>query len=206
MMAGRSPALRRAIAVLLLLLPVVASAALVVVPVRLAERHEASLAELEGHIGRLEQRLATREQVLAELRQLERRTELDSRLLAADTLGVAGATLAGRLGEQLQAAGGWLDSTQVLDPVLDEPLLRIPVRLRGVIDLPGLRTFLHRIEEAEPVMTVEQIALRNEDIGHSSGLLIVELTVVGYARAGLIVDRNDDGSAGEGVTQTADAG
>jgi hypothetical protein len=199
MMAGLSPATRRLIAVALLFVPLVASVLLVAVPVQLGERHSAALGDLEEHIERLEQRLVTREQVLAELRQLERTTELDPRLLNADTVGVAGATLAGQLADQLQEAGGWLESTQVLEPVLDPPLMRIAVRLRGDIDLVGLRSLLHRIENAEPVLTVERIALRNDDIGDRSGQVTVELTVVGYARAGL----SATGSGGDRPTQSA---
>jgi hypothetical protein len=190
MMAGLSPRARRLFALALLLLPVVVSALLVVVPVQIAERHEAALAELEAEIERLEQRLVTREQVLAELRRLERVTELDPRLLAADTPGVAGAALAGRLAQTLKEAGGWLDSTQVLSPVLDPPAMRIGVRLRGVVDLAGLRRFLHQIENAEPNLTVERIVLRNEDFGQRPGRLLTEVTVVGYAPAGLSASRN----------------
>jgi hypothetical protein len=200
MMAGLSPASRRLLAVALLLVPLVASVLLVAVPVQLGERHSAALVDLEEHIGRLEQRLVTREQVLAELRQLERTTELDPRLLNAETVGVAGATLAGRLADQLQAAGGWLESTQVLEPVLDPPLMRIAVRLRGEIELAGLRSLLHGIENAEPVLTVERIALRNDDIGDRSGQVVMELTVVGYARAGL--NATSDGGR-EQPTQSA---
>jgi hypothetical protein len=184
MMTRLSPGLRRALALALLLLPIALSALLVVVPVRLAERHEADLAELEAHVERLEQRLVTREQVLAELRRLERVTDLDPRLLAAETLRVAGAALAGRLAEHLQEAGGWLESTQVLEPVLDPPVMRVGVRVHGTVDLAGLRQFLHRIENAEPILTVERIVLRNEDFGERSGLVVAEVTVVGYARAG----------------------
>ena len=148
MMARLTPGTRRLLAVALLFVPLVASALLVAVPVRIGERHTAALANLEEHIGRLEQRLVTREQVLAEVRQLERMTEVDPRLMNADTVGVAGAALAGQLADQLQAAGGWLESTQVLEPVLDPPLMRIAVRLRGEIDLAGLRSLLYRIENA----------------------------------------------------------
>lgn len=202
MMARLSPGTRRLLAVALLFVPLIASALLVAVPVQIGERHTAALANLEEHIGRLEQRLVTREQVLAEVRQLERMTEVDPRLMNADTVGVAGAALAGQLADQLQAAGGWLESTQVLEPVLDPPLMRIAVRLRGEIDLAGLRSLLYRIENAEPVLTVERIALRNNDIGDRSGQVLLELTVVGYGRAGLNVTSE---GGGEQPTQSAKA-
>ena len=199
MMTSLSPPLRRALALALLLLPIALSVSLVVMPVRLAERHAADLAELEAHIDRLEQRLVTREQVLAELRRLERATELDPRLLAAETLGVAGAALAGRLAEYLQEAGGWLESTQVLEPVLDPPVMRVGVRLSGVVDLAGLRRFLHRVENDEPILTVERIVLRNEDFGERSGQVVAEVIVVGYARAG----QNGNPPSGIGPTSAA---
>lgn len=202
MMASLSPGVRRLLAVALLLVPLLASAALVVVPLRQAERQTAALQELEAHIGRLEERLVTREQVLAELRHLERLAELDPRLMQAETAAVAGATLAGDLGAFLEAAGGLVETTQVLEPVLDPPVQRIGVRLRGAVDLEGLRSFLHMIESAEPLMTVERLTVRSEDLAATSGLVLTEIIVVGYTRAGLDAEKN-----GERTTaQAADAG
>jgi hypothetical protein len=184
-MKGLSPGARRLVALALLLVPVTLLIAIVAVPVLLAERSAARLADLDGHIERLEERLVTREQVLAELRQLERMSRLDTRLLAAETPTVAGAALAGSLSTFLQEEGGRLDSTQVLEPVLDPPVMRIGVRLRGAIDLAGLRGLLHRIESYEPLLTVERIALRQDAFLGGAGLVETELTVVGYGRAEL---------------------
>ena len=201
MMRRLGPGSRRFIALALLLLPVLASALLVVVPIREAERQALAQGELEAHIARLEERLGTREQVLAELRQLERLAELDPRLMQAETAAVAGATLAGNLGRYLQEVGGLVDTTQVLEPVLDAPLLRIGVRLRGAVDLEGLRGFLHLIESAEPVLTVERLAVRSEDLAATSGLVLTEIIVVGYTRAGLDAEQN-----GERTVSAAGAG
>ena len=201
MMRRLGPGSRRFIALALLLLPVLASALLVVVPIREAERQALAQGELEAHIARLEERLGTREQVLAELRQLERLAELDPRLMQAETPAVAGATLAGNLGRFLEEVGGLVDTTQVLEPVLDPPLLRIGVRLRGAVDLEGLRAFLHLIESAEPVLTVERLAVRSEDLAATSGLVLTEIIVVGYTRAGLDAEQN-----GERTVSAAGAG
>ena len=201
MMSRLGPGSRRFIALALLLLPVLASALLVVVPIREAERQALAQGELEAHIARLEERLGTREQVLAELRQLERLAELDPRLMQAETPAVAGATLAGNLGRFLEEVGGLVDTTQVLEPVLDPPLLRIGVRLRGAVDLEGLRAFLHLIESAEPVLTVERLAVRSEDLAATSGLVLTEIIVVGYTRAGLDAEQN-----GERTVSAAGAG
>lgn len=182
-MAASGPGRRRFLALALLLVPLIAGIALVAVPLRLAERSAADLEAIEAHIARLEQRLVTREQVMADLRQLERTNQLDTRLMEAATPAVAGAALAGTLGEFLQRAGGYMDSTQVLEPVADPPVIRIGVRLRGAIDIGGLRAFLHLVERHEPILTVERIALRGggQDAG---GLMQTELTVIGYARSG----------------------
>lgn len=195
MMANLSPGVRRLLAVALLLLPLLASAAIVVVSLGQAERQTAALQELEAHIGRLEERLVTREQVLAELRHLERLAELDPRLMQAETAAVAGATLAGDLDAFLKAVGGLVDSTQVLEPVLDPPVQRIGVRLRGAVDLEGLRSFLHMIESAEPLMTVERLTVRSEDLAATSGLVLTEIIVVGYTRAGLDAEKNGERTA-----------
>ncbi len=184
MMAGLGLGWRRFLAIGLLLLPLLASALLVVLPLRQADRQTAALTELEKHVEQLEERLVTREQVLAELRQLERLADLDPRLMKAETAAVAGAALAGQLGRFLQEAGGLLDTTQVLEPVLEPPVQRIGVRLRGAIDLEGLRAFLHEIESAEPVLTVERLSVRSEDLAATSGLVLTEIIVVGYTRAG----------------------
>lgn len=198
MMAGLGPGMRRFVAVALLLLPLVVSVLLVVVPMRQAERQAAALEALEAHIARLEERLVTREQVLAELRQLERLAERDPRLMQAETAAVAGATLAGNLGDFLQEAGGLVDTTQVLEPVLDPPLQRIGVRLRGAVDLEGLRSLLHMIESAEPLMTVERLAVHSEDITANSGLVLTDIIVVGYTRAG-----TDGATGGERTAASA---
>ncbi len=195
MMAGLSPGMRRFMALALLLLPILASALLVVVPMRQAERQALAQGELDAHIARLEERLVTREQVLAELRQLERLADLDPRLMQAETAAVAGAALAGNLGKFLEEAGGLVDTSQVLEPVLEAPVLRIGVRLRGAVDLEGLRSFLHMIESAEPLLTVERLTVHSEDLAASSGLVLTEIIVVGYARAGLNAEKNGEQTA-----------
>lgn len=183
MMARLSPSVRRFVAVALLLVPLALAALLVVLPLRTAERYTRALADLETHIASLEERLVGREQVLADLRQLERRSQLDTRLLDAETPALAGAALAGSLATFLEESGGWLDSTQVLEPVIAQPVMRIGVRLRGAMDVEGLRSFLHRIESAEPLLTVEGIALNSEQSADLIGLLLTEIYVVGYTRA-----------------------
>ncbi|MEZ5865177.1 MAG: type II secretion system protein GspM [Geminicoccaceae bacterium] len=177
-----SPALSRWLAVLLLLVPLAGLAALVIVPARLAERQQAERDALEAHIARLEQRIVTREQVLAELRQLERQTEGDQRLLRVETPSVGGAALAGLLTEFFERSGGRLDRTQVLEPVVDDLVMRIGVQLRGTMEINGLRSLLHRIETHEPLLTVERIAIQGIDLGTSDILVDTDLTVVGYAR------------------------
>lgn len=183
-LASLSPASRRLLAVALVILPLAVIAGLIALPAQLAERQATELEALEAHVVQLEERLVTREQVLAELRQLERTAQVDARMLDGETPGVAGAVLAGTLGDYLQRAGGRLDSTQVLEPVLDQPLMRIGVRLRGAVDMEGLASFLHAIESSETILTIERLAVRNEDLGAVPGIVLIELTVVGYARMG----------------------
>jgi hypothetical protein len=177
-----SPALSRWLAVLLLLVPLAGFAALAIVPARLAERQAVERETLEAHIARLEQRIVTREQVLAELRQLERQTEGDQRLLRAETPSVGGAALAGLLTEFFEQSGGRLDRTQVLEPVVDDLVMRIGVQLSGSMQMAGLRSLLHRIETHEPLLTVERIAIQGIDLGAGEVLVDTDLTVVGYAR------------------------
>ena len=52
------------------------------------------------------------------------------------------------------------------------------------------------------MLTVERIALRNNDIGDRSGQVLLELTVVVYGRAGLNVTSE---RGGEQPTQSAKA-
>jgi hypothetical protein len=164
--------------------PLLASATLVVLPLRQAERQAAALRDLEARIEQLEQRLATREQVLAQLRHLERLAELDPRLMRAETPAIAGATLAGKLTAFLSKVGGTVDSTRVLEPAPDPPLRRIGVRLQGAADLEGLRRFLRLIENAEPSMTIESLTIESEENVATAELVQIEITVVGYTRIG----------------------
>lgn len=188
-MALFSPQLRRVLAVVLLVAPLVASALFVAIPARLVERYGAALSELEQHVGRLEQHLVNREQALAELRQLERMAKVDTKAMNGEPVGVAGAALAGQLANYLQQAGGRLKSTTVLEPVLDPPLIRIAVRLRGEIDLAGLRSLLHRVENAEPVLIVERIALQDHLNAAKINKISVDLIVAGYQRSQVISRR-----------------
>jgi len=92
------------------------------------------------------------------------------------------AKLAGLLTEFFERSGGRLDRTQVLEPVVDDLVMRIGVQLRGTMEIGGLRSLLHRIETHEPLLTVERIAIQGIDLGSSEVLVDTDLTVVGYAR------------------------
>jgi hypothetical protein len=180
-----SPSLRRIAAIALLLVPLALSVLFVILPLRIADRYAEAQTEIEAHIAGLEERLIGREQVMAELRHLERRSQLDTRLIEAETPAVAGAALAGSLASFLEQAGGWLESTHVLEPELDPPVMRIGVRLRGAMDIAGLRSFLYQIENAEPLLTIERISLSSEDLIHISGVVLAEIVVTAYARDAL---------------------
>ena len=183
-MRGVSPGLRQALAVLLLALPFLLALAGGLWAYALIERQRADLAAVEAGVRDQEARLATQEQIMAELRLMERSSELETLLAQADTAPLAQADLQGQLTSTIEGAGGTLGSIQALPPEAVEGFVRLPLRVQFEADMGALREILHTIETMEPVFVVERLqANPDQGLGLAGGEDGLKVSVIAEVAA-----------------------
>lgn len=104
-------------------------------------------------------------------------------LLQGETTGIAGANLQKLLGGLVSAHGGTTSSVQILPPVEDGNLMRIPMSLSISVGIDGLRDIVHGLETGLPLIFIDDIAVRSPLYGadaHFLGPLDVTLQVSGF--------------------------
>lgn len=187
-MSALPPLLRRALAILLLVLLLGGIGSVLALPFSLLAEQEATLAQLARRAGDLERRLATRDQLLAEQRLLQRASDADQTLIQADTPALAAAVLQRELSALVAQGGGSLESVQALAPVETSPFVRIPVRISFTGSVEGLRSFLYAVEQHAPVLLVDELQvaetyLYGEEDGAERRALATVVAVSGFARS-----------------------
>lgn len=187
-MTGLPAPLRRALAVLLLVVLLGGIGYVASLPFALLAEQEATLAQLARRAGDLERRLTTRDQLLAEQRLLERASDADQTLIQADTPALAAALLQRELSALVAQGGGSLESVQALAPVETPPFVRIPVRISFTGSVEGLRSFLYAVEQHAPVLLVDELQVAEtyvygEEDGTERRALATVVAVSGFARA-----------------------
>jgi len=136
-------------------------------------RYRAAAAELPA----LETRLAALQE--------ERQEEAGYIEAANETL--AAAAVQSRIKSAVVGAGGRLHSVEVLRSENEGAMLKIAVRTRVAIELPGLQRVLYDLNETSPVLFFESLDIaRAEAMGRDtadrSARLDVDFTVFGYLR------------------------
>lgn len=115
------------------------------------------IADLEHKVARFES-IATRqtdlEQQLATVRQS---INLDELTLQADSATLAAADLQERLKAAVQAAGGSLTSTQILEPEKVASFDRVSVNVRMTGTTPAVQRSLYALESGGPVLVVDDL-------------------------------------------------
>lgn len=104
-------------------------------------------------------------------------------LLQGDTTGIAGANLQKLLGGLVSQHGGSAASIQILPPVEDGNLIRIPMSLSISVGIDGLRAIVHGLESGLPLIFVDDIDVRSPLYGADPtflGPLDVTLQVSGF--------------------------
>ena len=81
-------------------------------------------------------------------------------LLQGETSGIAGAALQRQINDHVSAAGGRASSFQLLPPRESGGTTRLALGFAMRIDIGGLRDVLHAIETGEPLLFVDDIAIR----------------------------------------------
>jgi general secretion pathway protein M len=151
--------LRNRIAALSLLLLVIALAGVLVVR-PLWERYSANrdrIADLEDRVARFES-IATRQAPLEkQLATTRRGMNLDELTLQADSATLAAADLQERVKAVVQASGGSLTSTQILDPEKVSSFDRVFVNVRMTGTTPAVQESLYALESGQLILVIEDL-------------------------------------------------
>jgi hypothetical protein len=139
-------------------------------------------------LGALTQETAENRQLLAMLdaqmaRQSARGGDTDpaALMLQGETAGIAGAALQRLVNDHISAAGGQVSTLQLLPPRPSGGTTQLALGVAMRIDIDGLRNVLHAIETGEPLLFVDDIAIRTPDnaAGENAGdaLALMEVTM-----------------------------
>ncbi|MGQ9367937.1 type II secretion system protein GspM [Azospirillum sp. ST 5-10] len=181
-----SPVVRRTLALGLLGLLLATGWRLAGAPLVDAALAEAETArDLRDRADRYRRLIAERPALEQRLAALQRRQRAEPTFLPQDTPAVAGAELQQWLRNAAQAHGTALTSLQILDPVAQDGMTRIAVRLRLEGRLDGIVALLHAVETARPLLFVEGAEVsqpRGAATAPGGPPLLLALDVHGYAR------------------------
>ncbi len=148
----------RVAAVSLLLLLIALVGVLLIGP--LWERYASNrdlIADLEDKVVRFES-VATRQAELErQFSTLERTSNLGELTLQADSATLAAADLQERVKAAVQAAGGSLTSTQVLEPEKVSSFERVSVNVRMTGSTPAVQKSLYALETGSPVLMIDDL-------------------------------------------------
>ena len=148
----------RIAAVSLLLLVIALMGVLVVRPVW--QRYSANrdlIADLEDKVARFESVATRRAQLEQQLATTRRSMNLDELTLQADSATLAAADLQERVKAAVQASGGSLTSTQILDPEKVSSFDRVFVNVRMTGTTPAVQESLYALESGQPMLVIEDL-------------------------------------------------
>ena len=114
-------------------------------------------------------------------------------MLRGETPGIAGAALQRQINDHVSAAGGQASSFQLLPPRESGGTTRLALGFAMRIDIGGLRDLLHAIETGEPLLFVDDIAVRRPENAarNSEGDVLGPLDVTMQVSSFLLTDGGD---------------
>lgn len=190
-MSLKTDKLKERIAAVALLLVVIALIGIILVNPLWARytTNRELIADLEHKVARFES-IATRQAALEqELAAVRRSMNLDELTLQADSANLAAADLQEQVKSAVQAAGGSLTSTQILEPERVSSFDRISVNVRMRGSTPAVQKSLHALESGQPVLVVDDllvvtrrttVRLRNRRATEQQDWLDVRFKVSGF--------------------------
>lgn len=143
------------------------------------ERQELLARDLENRIGELEDRLQTREKVMAEIRLLQSRNPSGSLTLKGTTPALAAAELQSLVNSAIENAHGIIEATAPAQPEPMGPYLEVGLRVDLQANIESVREILLTLENATPTVIVTLIDA--EQFDDLSQTLRVSLVVKGFA-------------------------
>ncbi|CAG1023408.1 hypothetical protein DOJK_02303 [Patescibacteria group bacterium] len=181
-----SPLQRRIVAITLLLLAILLFSLLVILPLinvglKLNEQKHNLIFKLQ----RYEKTIAGKEAMIANIQGFQQENTIKNYFNNQETETLAAASMQELLKEIIVNAGGQLRSTQVVsdDHAGDSSVIHIPVKVTMTVNSATLRTVLYKIENALPLMIVNQLEIRPvRDEKTLSNQLEVDLQVVSFMR------------------------
>ena len=185
MIQSLTPAMQKVIAVILALLTLLLLAGLMFLPIFAGSQLQGQTVTVENEIASLQSSLRERENLLAEIRLLERNSERSNAIIDEQSPGTAGASLQGWLRHIIESKGAEVNAAQILDPVDEDEFFRITVRTGFLANINQLRTILHSIESYAPVMIISGFEIDRTDDAIDADinqLLAVSLVVSAYMR------------------------
>lgn len=149
---------------------------------------ERDIAELSAKAERLAAAAAAKDEWLAQKEALAARRERGGLLLAGASEALAAAALQNTIKTAVARAGGELRSTQPLTTSEEKGFRRIAVRALLTTDAEGLRTLLHAVDAARPLLFVEALEVRGRAVSRRDGepeepQLDIRIDVTGFAPA-----------------------
>lgn len=179
------PRLRCALAIGLLVLPLILGAAATGSLLLATFSREVAIERLEEATLLLERRHETSRQLLDDRHKLERLLEESLVFLAASSVEIAGPELAGTLTSLVEKVGGTLTRVEILEPVFMPLASMLGVRMSGELTIEALRDFLLAVEAHRPALVVGQLRLSQLDESVSDQLIHMTVVIFGRLRVGV---------------------
>lgn len=150
----------RAVAVALVLIPLILVLNLLVMPLFAAYSEQSDeLEQLQADIQRYQRVIGELPGLEKDLQQIENTRPLDPYLIAGSNTAIAAASLQRRLQEISGQNQVRIVSVRIQPPVADGPLERVSVQARMLTNAEGLLALLFELEKNEPYLFVENLSL-----------------------------------------------
>ncbi len=153
-----TPRLRRLIAIALLLLVIALPYHLVIRPIIQQHRdYDVQIADSIALIRQFRRSTATLDALRAEVEALEQQPALQTGYLGGETEALAAAELQNLVKVTIEAAGGVVNSTQVLPAEPSDGFRRITARVSMTGPIDSIFQAFHRLESMEPMLFLDNI-------------------------------------------------
>lgn len=182
-----SPLKQRTIAIALLLLTILLVVLLIILPlIHFGLKLNAQKHDLAFKLHRYEKIIASKHNIMADIEGFQEQNTVNNYFNTQETEALASANIQELLKTIIVNAGGQLRSTQVasdnIDSTQESKFIRVPVKITMTVNSATLRTVLYNIENALPLMIINQLVIKPAHDDKTSNQLDVELQVVSFMR------------------------
>lgn len=126
----------------------------------IADEYQQDIDDLEFKIARFDRIAIQKDDVLKRVEDIKKRQLKNNNIIPKKAESLASADLQQLVKSTVTSAGGVLTSTQVLPGREQDDFQRIAIKVRMTVDVELLRTVLHEIESAKPMLFIEHLNIR----------------------------------------------